>query len=370
MKKILHVIGARPNFAKAAPIISELRKNKRVKQTVVHTGQHFDENMSLSFLKQLGIGKPNYQLSLSSKTPVSQVSEISCKLEEIIKKVKPHIVMAYGDVNSALAAALVCKDIDVKLAHVEAGLRSHDKAMPEETNRIIIDHLSDIHFVTDQSAVQNLLNENISKLSIFYVGNTMIDSLKTFFDQEHEFTPPFTSGCAAEPFFKNDPYCVATFHRPSNVDKKEGLKKMLEILDWLSQEIKIIFPIHPRTDKNLKKFKLLTKLKKNKKILLTPPSTYNNFLLLAKHATLIVADSGGIQEEASYLNTPCLTLRKNTERPVTVSRGSSVLVDSLDEICHYFDSIKNGSFKKAKKIKFWDGKAAERIIKILHEQLS
>ncbi|MAH51377.1 UDP-N-acetylglucosamine 2-epimerase (non-hydrolyzing), partial [Candidatus Pacearchaeota archaeon] len=145
MKKILHVIGARPNFAKAAPIISELRKNKRVKQTVVHTGQHFDENMSLSFLKQLGIGKPNYQLSLSSKTPVSQVSEISCKLEEIIKKVKPHIVMAYGDVNSALAAALVCKDIDVKLAHVEAGLRSHDKAMPEETNRIIIDHLSDIH---------------------------------------------------------------------------------------------------------------------------------------------------------------------------------------------------------------------------------
>ena len=370
MKKLLHVIGARPNFVKAAPIIHQIKKDKTLRQTVVHTGQHFDQSMSGSFLSQLKIGKPNHQLTLESNTRNSQICEISRKLEQVIKKTRPNGVVVYGDVNSSLAAALTAKNLNVKLVHIESGLRSFDKSMPEETNRIIIDHLSDIHFATERGAVENLLNENIARSSIFHVGNTMIDSLKSFFSKKRDFTPPFVSASANDPFVQNDPYCIATFHRPSNVDSKSGLTKIFEILNWLSQEIKILTPLHPRTKNNLKKFKLLTPLKKNENVLLTDPASYQDFLLFIKHANVVITDSGGTQEETSYLNTPCLTLRKNTERPITISRGSNVLVDSLDEICSYYDSIKNGSFKKAKKIKLWDGQASERIAKILYNEFA
>ncbi len=370
MKKLLHVIGARPNFVKAAPIIKQIKQDKILKQTVVHTGQHFDSDMSGSFLKQLNIGKPNHQLTLKSKTANSQICEISSKLEDIVKRCKPCAIVVYGDVNSSLAGAITAKNLNVKLVHVESGLRSFDKDMPEEKNRIVIDHLSDLHFVTEKSGIQNLLNENISKSSVHHVGNTMIDSLATFFEAEHDFTPPFVSASAHDPFIQHDPYCVATFHRPSNVDTKQGLTKILEILDWLSQEIKILLPLHPRTLNNLKKFKILNKIKQNENILITAPSSYETFLNFTKYANLVLTDSGGIQEETSYLNTPCLTLRKNTERPVTINRGSNVLVDSLDEVCSHYDAIKNGVFKKSKKIKFWDGAAAQRIAKVLYNEFA
>tara|TARA_R100000008_G_scaffold81831_1_gene65484 strand:+ start:14045 stop:15163 length:1119 start_codon:yes stop_codon:yes gene_type:complete len=372
MRKIVHIIGARPNFMKAAPLISELKKNRKLRQIIVHTGQHFDKKMSDVFLSELKIPKPKYKFSLKSKTGNAQIAEIMIKLEEILLKEKPKLVVVYGDINSTLAASLTANKLKLKLCHIESGLRSFDKNMPEEINRIITDSLSDFHFVTERSGTQNLLREGHNKNSIFFVGNTMIDSVKKFLDNNSssDFKPPFSSGCAHEPFFKKDPYAICTFHRPSNVDTKQALLKITEIIKWLSQDINLVFPIHPRTENALKKHKLLENLKKNKNILLSPPCDYGNFLFLIKHANLVVTDSGGIQEECSYLNTPCLTLRRNTERPVTISRGSNILVDSLEEICGHFDSIKNETFKKSKNIKFWDGKASERIAKIIYEKLS
>jgi UDP-N-acetylglucosamine 2-epimerase (non-hydrolysing) len=372
MRKIVHIIGARPNFMKAAPLISQLKKNRKFQQVIVHTGQHFDKKMSDVFLSELKIPKPKYKFSLKSKTANTQIAEIINKLEEILLKEKPKLVVVYGDINSTVAASITANKLNLKICHVESGLRSFDKEMPEEINRIITDSLSNFHFVTEKSGVQNLLREGHDKESIFLVGNTMIDSVKKFLDSKSfsNFKVPFSSGCAHEPFFKKDPFAICTFHRPSNVDTKETLSKIVEITKWLSQDIKLVFPIHPRTEKNLKKYKLLENLKKNNNILLSPPCDYGNFLFLIKHANLVVTDSGGIQEECSYLNTPCLTLRKNTERPITISRGSNVLVDSLEEICKHFDSIKNETFKKSKEIKFWDGKASERIAKIIYEKLS
>lgn len=371
MGKILHVIGARPNFMKAAPLIREIKKYRKLRQVLVHTGQHFDKKMSDVFLSELKIPKPKYKFNLKHNTPSSQIAEIITKLEEVFLKEKPKLVVVYGDINSTLAASITANKVNVKVCHVESGLRSFDKSMPEEINRIITDSLSDMHFVTEKSGVKNLLNEGHEKKSIFLVGNTMIDSIENFINNNNlKFAPPFSSGCAHEPFFKKDPYAICTFHRPSNVDTKQGLEKILQIIKWLSQEIKILFPVHPRTENGLIKHKLLENLKKNKNILLMPPSEYGNFLLSIKHANLVITDSGGIQEECSHLDTPCLTLRKNTERPITISKGSNVLVDSLEEICHHFDLIKNQTFKKSKKIPFWDGKASERIAKIIYEKLS
>ena len=358
MDKIVHIIGARPNFMKAAPVISEIEKGKNFKQVIVHTGQHFDKEMSDVFLSQLNIPKPNYKFSLESKSALSQISEIITKLENILIKEAPKLVIVYGDVNSTLAASIASNKLSIKLCHVESGLRSFDRSMPEEINRIITDKLADIHFVTEKSAVKNLKNENIDKSSIFFVGNTMIDSLETFLK------------IGVDKVNVEKPYCLTTFHRPSNVDTKEGLEKILQILDWLSKQINIIFPIHPRTLGSFKKFNLLKNLEDNKRIFLKPPASYSEFLSLTKGAKAVITDSGGIQEECSHLHIPCLTLRENTERPITINKGSNVLVSCLKDVSFYFKKINKKRFKKSKSIKFWDGKSSQRIAKILYEKLS
>jgi len=357
MDKIVHIIGARPNFMKAAPVIRELKKNEKFEQVVIHTGQHFDKEMSEIFLSQLNIPKPKHKLSLKSKTPLSQIGEIITKLEKILTKEIPRLVIIYGDINSTFAAAIVANRLSIKLCHIESGLRSFDSRMPEEINRIITDRLADMHFVTEKAAVKNLKNENIDKSFIFFVGNTMIDSLETFLQS------------GAESAEAQEPYCLSTFHRPSNVDTKDDLEKILEILDWLSKRINVIFPVHPRTLNNLKKFDLLKALEDNQKISLRPPSSYSEFLSLTKNSTVVITDSGGIQEECSYLGIPCLTLRENTERPITIDRGTNVLVNSLKEVSFHFDKISKKRFKKSKPIKFWDGKASQRIAKIIYEKL-
>jgi UDP-N-acetylglucosamine 2-epimerase (non-hydrolysing) len=360
MVKILHILGARPNFMKAAPVISELKKLRKFNQILIHTGQHFDEEMSDVFFLQLKIPKPKHKLSLESKTAASQIGEIITKLEKILTKEKPKLVIVYGDVNSTVAAAITSNKLGIKLCHIESGLRSLDKTMPEEINRIITDKLADLHFVTENSAIKNLKKENIPESSIFFVGNTMIDSLEIFLKKG----PPPTL------VLPEEKYCLTTFHRPSNVDTKKDLKKIINILNWTSKNINIVFPVHPRTLNNLEKFNLSGSLQKNSKILLKPPSSYTEFLFLTKEASFVITDSGGIQEECSHLNTPCLTLRKNTERPITISQGSNILVDSIDEIRNMYIDIKNGTFKKSKNIKFWDGKASQRIAKIIYEKLS
>ena len=360
MVKILHVLGARPNFMKAAPVISELKKLQKFNQVLVHTGQHFDKEMSDVFFFQLKIPKPKHKLSLESKTAASQIGEIITKLEKILTKEKPKLVIVYGDVNSTIAAAITSNKLGIKLCHVESGLRSFDRTMPEEINRTITDSLADLHFTTEESAIKNLKKENIPESSIFFVGNTMIDSLEIFLKKSRS---PITT-------LPKEKYCLTTFHRPSNVDTKKDLKKTIDILNWTSKNINVVFPVHPRTFNNLKKFNLLGSLEKNSKILIKPPSSYAEFLLLAKEAKFVITDSGGIQEECSHLNTPCLTLRKNTERPITISQGSNVLVDSIDEIRNMYIKIKDGTFKKSKNIKLWDGKASQRIAKIIYEKLS
>ena len=310
MVKILHVLGARPNFMKAAPVISELKKLQKFNQVLVHTGQHFDKEMSDVFFFQLKIPKPKHKLSLESKTAASQIGEIITKLEKILTKEKPKLVIVYGDVNSTIAAAITSNKLGIKLCHVESGLRSFDRTMPEEINRTITDSLADLHFTTEESAIKNLKKENIPESSIFFVGNTMIDSLEIFLKKSRS---PITT-------LPKEKYCLTTFHRPSNVDTKKDLKKTIDILNWTSKNINVVFPVHPRTFNNLKKFNLLGSLEKNSKILIKPPSSYAEFLLLAKEAKFVITDSGGIQEECSHLNTPCLTLRKNTERPRVILR--------------------------------------------------
>ena len=358
MDKIVHIIGARPNFMKAAPVISEIEKRKKFEQVIFHTGQHFDKEMSEVFLSQLNIPKPKHKFSLESKSALSQIGEIITKLEKILTKENPKLVIVYGDVNSTLAASIVANRLSIKLCHIESGLRSFDRSMPEEINRIITDKLADIHFVTEKSAVKNLKNENVDKSSIFFVGNTMIDSLETFLKT------------GIDKVNIKEPYYLTTFHRPSNVDTKKGLEKILKILDWLSQRINITFPIHPRTLNNFKKFNLLKRLEDNERISIIPPASYSQFLSLTKNSKAVITDSGGIQEECSHLHIPCLTLRENTERPITINKGSNVLVSSLKDVRFYFDKINKKRFKKSKSIKFWDGKASQRIAKILYEKLS
>jgi len=351
--KIISVVGARPNFMKIAPLLREFEVYKEIKSILVHTGQHYDNKMSDSFFNELQIKKPDINLNVGSASHAVQTAQIMQKFEVVLIKEKPDYVIVVGDVNSTLACTITAKKLNIKVVHIESGLRSFDRTMPEEINRIVTDSISDILFTTCDDGTDNLLKEGVDKKRVFMVGNSMIDTLA--FELKR---------LECEGVIKEPDYAVLTLHRPSNVDSKKSLQTLLEVFNEISKKIDIKFPVHPRTLNQINKFKLNKIISPD--IELLPPLSYLNFLKLYKNSRLVLTDSGGIQEETSYLNIPCITLRDNTERPVTISEGTNFLVGtSRLRILRAFNSIMKSSEKTCKKIRYWDGKTSERITKIL-----
>ena len=363
--KVLSVVGTRPNFIKIAPLVKETKKRKEIRHVLVHTGQHYDKAMSKLFFDDLEIPKPDVNLGVGSSSDVTQTAKIMMKFEKVLMKEKPNLVIVVGDVNSTFAAAITARKCGIKVAHVESGLRSFDLSMPEETNRILTDHISDFLFTTEESANKNLINEGIDKNNIYFVGNVMIDTLLKHKEKAQK------SPILKKLNLKKGNYAALTLHRPSNVDDEDSLKYILSILDAIQRKIKIIFPMHPRTLKNIKKFNLFQNLKNQKNLIITEPLGYLDFLSLMSNSKFIMTDSGGIQEETTVLGIPCITMRNNTERPVTVERGTNILV-STDriKILEAANNILKGATFKAKIPPLWDGKAAKRIVQVILKNFS
>ena len=353
MKKLLLVAGARPNFMKIAPLIHQLKKITTLEYNLVHTGQHYDYKMSNAFFDDLDIPEPNYYLNVGSGSHAVQTSKIMFEFEKVCLSYTPNLVLVVGDVNSTLACSIVAKKLNIKVAHVEAGLRSFDREMPEEINRIVTDSISDYFFTTELSAQNNLLNEGINEKNIFYSGNLMIDTLYHGLRK-----------IEMKEKFSTDDYGIVTLHRPSNVDDKLILEDLIDVLNEISKEIKLYFPLHPRTKKSLKLFNLDRKISKTVKLL--DPLSYINFIHMLKDAKAIFTDSGGIQEEATLLKIPCYTFRFNTERPITIINGTNVLVGNQKEkILKSFNQNKFNINKDYSIPKYWDGKTAKRIIETI-----
>ena len=359
---MIHLIaGARPNFMKIAPIVRELKRQK-IPYGIIHTGQHYDYEMSESFFKDLEIPQPDYYLGAGSGTHAEQTAKIMVEYEKICVQDMPDLCMVVGDVNSTLACSIVAKKLGIKVAHVEAGLRSRDMSMPEEINRIVTDSISDLFFVTERSAIENLLKEGKPEKNIFFVGHVMIDNL--FYQlnklEERQIKPYFIQLKQ-----RLNKYTFLTLHRPSNVDKKDKLAKILDVLSRL--HVPIIFPIHPRTKKRLEEFGL--KLPEN--IIPLQPLSFSESLFLWKDALCVLTDSGGLQEETTALGIPCLTLRENTERPITVEIGSNTIIgEDLEKLPRLVKDIEEGRYKKGKIPDKWDGKASKRIIEVLAKFLN
>jgi UDP-N-acetylglucosamine 2-epimerase (non-hydrolysing) len=378
--KILLVAGARPNFMKIAPIYHELKKHRRLNTVLVHTGQHYDIEMSEIFFKQLKMPKPNISLRIGSDTHAKQTGRIMIAFEGVCRKEKPDVVIVVGDVNSTLACALVAAKMDIPVAHVEAGLRSFDWTMPEEINRVLTDHVADFLFTTCEGANMNLRNEGIASNRIFFTGNVMIDTLLQNIMIAKKSN--ILKKLKLKENNKVKKYALVTLHRPSNVDDKKTLRKILGALNKIGQLLPILFPAHPRTMKNIREFNLgamathlkaasLGRLQKNyPKVLVFPPIGYLDFLCLMSHATVVLTDSGGIQEETTILGIPCLTLRHNTERPITIKQGTNMLVGSDPEriVKGVMRVLQKGTSRK-RIPKYWDGKAAQKIVNILLKKL-
>ena len=364
LKKSIYVVaGARPNFMKIAPLIKEFQKEK-INFKLIHTGQHYDYNMSNVFFDDLGIPEPDVHLNVGSASHAVQTANIMIEFEKIIIKEKPSLVIVVGDVNSTIACALVAKKLRVKVAHVEAGLRSFDMKMPEEINRLLTDQISDFLFTTEKSAELNLKREGIGADKIFFVGNIMIDTLITNLEKAKKLN------LLDKYNLKKNDYALITLHRPSNVDTKENLEKMLNILNFLQEKVKVFFPIHPRTKKNLEKFDLEKNIK-DLNIVLSNPIGYLEFLNLMTNSKLILTDSGGIQEEASYLKIPILTAREGTERPITVDEGTNTIIgNDLLKAKKYIEEIIYNKYKQGQNIEKWDGQTAERIVRIIKKKLN
>jgi UDP-N-acetylglucosamine 2-epimerase (non-hydrolysing) len=364
-KKILIVAGARPNFMKIAPIIRELRHGSYpFEYKLVHTGQHYDKEMSDVFFEELEIPSPDYHLDVGSGSHAEQTAKVMVRFEEICLKDRPDLVMVVGDVNSTLACSIVAKKLGIKVAHVEAGLRSGDITMPEEVNRIVTDSISDYFFVTEKSGADHLLAEGKPKDRIHFVGHVMIDNL---FHQVEKLSRQPETAFETNVFKQRHPsYGVVTLHRPSNVDNQETLAGIIRALAEVSTVLPLIFPIHPRTQANIRKFGLTIP----DGIVTTKPLSYMAFLNLFKDARLVLTDSGGIQEETTALGIPCITLRENTERPITVEEGTNVIVGSDPErIVAEAKKALSGSGAAGKKPELWDGKASARILSILSDAL-
>ena len=359
--KAITVAGTRPNFVKIAPLIKELERHKEVEQVFVHTGQHYDKQLSKLFFRDLKIPKPDINLEVGSGSHALQTGEVMVRFEKILHQIKPDLVVVVGDVNSTLACALTAKKLGIRVAHVEAGLRSFDMSMPEEINRVMTDRIADFLFTTEETANKNLMREGIDKSKIFFVGNVMIDSLLGHREKAK------SSRIMKRLGIEKRNYAVLTLHRPSNVDNEDMFSKILDIIDEIQKNIRVIYPMHPRSNGSMAKYRLLEKAKAMKNLTLTEPLGYLDFLCLMDNSKLILTDSGGIQEEATVLNVPCITLRNNTERPVTVEQGTNLLIstDKKQVIEKALEAI-NGKIERNKKIpELWDGKAAQRIVEVL-----
>ena len=362
--KIINVVGARPNFMKIAPLMAGAGKVPEMETILVHTGQHYDERMSDLFFRQLGIPEPDINLGVGSASHAVQTSEIMKAFEPVVLEEKPDAVLVVGDVNSTIACGMVAVKLGVKLVHVEAGLRSFDRTMPEEINRVLTDSISHLLFCSEQSGVDNLRNEGVSDDRIFLVGNVMIDTLLRNRAKADEST--ILTDLQLEP----KEYAALTLHRPSNVDDPEAMSRILDALDVIQRELTIVFPIHPRTKKNLEGSALGDRIKDMPGLRLIDPAGYLDFLKLMSSAKLVLTDSGGIQEETTILGVPCLTLRENTERPVTIEMGGNRLVGSDTEaILSGYEDVKAGRVSQKGTPEMWDGSAAERIVTIMVEQL-
>jgi len=362
--KVISVVGARPNFIKIAPVHRAFQPYKdKIKHLICHTGQHFDKNMSDVFFKELKIPQPDYNLGISGGSHAVQTAQIMIEFEKVLIKEKPDLVIVPGDVNSTLAASLVATKLSIPVAHVESGLRSFDRSMPEEINRILTDIIADLLFVSESRGIINLSHEGIDEKHVFLVGNVMIDSLVNYL-------PLINKINIAESFkLKPGHYTLVTLHRPSNVDDTEKLKNYLDILNRIAAIQPVIFPVHPRTRANIDTFNLNRQL--NPALQIIDPVGYIDFIALIKNASLIITDSGGIQEESTFLGVQCITCRENTERPVTVEIGTNHLVGT-DPSAIYSKTaeILGGKIKKGRIPDLWDGKTSERIVRIITEWLS
>ena len=406
--KVMTVVGARPNFMKAAPILAAIRAHNEllevsssfapadgssiaIESVLVHTGQHYDEAMSDQFFADLNIPKPNVHLGAGSGSHAAQTADIMKRFEEVLLRERPDLLIVVGDVNSTLACSLVASKISFDasgarplIAHVESGLRSFDRAMPEEINRIVTDHLADLLFVTEESGLKNLRNEGIADEKVHFVGNTMIDSLLAFRHKAAESSILDRLGLRNGAAGHNSgngkgSYALLTLHRPSNVDQREAFLKILEGLEELSQSCSVIFPAHPRTQKRIAEFGLERFFRfqngsahednarpgKDGRMHLVGPLGYIDFMCLMEHAAVVVTDSGGIQEETTCLGVPCVTVRENTERPVTVEIGTNILAGTSAEgirsaTRRQLEGKVRGSIPEA-----WDGKSAQRILEVM-----
>ncbi|MDP8209054.1 MAG: UDP-N-acetylglucosamine 2-epimerase (non-hydrolyzing) [Candidatus Electryonea clarkiae] len=359
---ILSVVGARPNFVKIAPIAWEISKRNNIQHTIIHTGQHYDAVMSEGFFKMLDIPEPDINLGVGSDSHGIQTGKIMMEIEPVLHRIKPDWVITVGDVNSTAAASMVAVKLGIRTAHVEAGLRSGDRAMPEEINRIVTDSISDLLFVTENAGEQNLLNEGVDPAKIKFVGNVMIDSLVR--------TLPKAVALKAYEKFKIVPesYVLVTIHRPSNVDDRRQLSDLVDALISISRKSPVLFPVHPRTRQKLIEFSLMGDLRNNDRIIITEPLDYLTFLSLVVKARALITDSGGIQEETTYLHIPCMTIRPNTERPSTITIGTNELIKpNSKDILKAFERLENGNWREGEIPPLWDGKTAGRIVDVLLE---
>ena len=357
----IHIlIGTRPNFIKVTRFKEVAATYPYMNIKIIHTGQHYDEKMADVFFRQFNL-VPDYYLNIPQVSANKQIAEIMIRLEDLMNQIgKPDILLVPGDVNSTLAGALTANKLGIKLAHIEAGLRSFDRTMPEEFNRLIADELSDLFFVTEPSGLKHLEEEGKNKNAIHFVGNTMIDTMVAF-ETEIE-----ASTILNELKISTEKFVLMTMHRPATVDNKIELEKLISLIEYITKKYKVIFPIHPRTIKNAKEFNLHERIVSNQNLICTEPLDYFAFQKLVKNCTFILTDSGGIQEESTFRQKPCLTLRPNTERPVTVDEGTNTLLPfDLEIVKKNISEIENGTYKTGIIPRWWDGKATERILEII-----
>jgi len=362
--KVANVVGARPNFVKIAPLMAAMREARDLEPLLVHTGQHYDERMSDLFFRQLGIPEPDVHLGVGSGSHAVQTAEVMKAIEPVLLEHRPEAVVVVGDVNSTLAAALVAAKLHVRVAHVEAGLRSFDRRMPEELNRLLTDAISDLLFCTEPAGVENLRREGVSQDRIFLVGNVMIDTLLRSRAAAEE------SRILADLGVAPGGYAVLTLHRPSNVDDEAVFGRLLDALEAIHRDLPIVFPIHPRTRGNLERSSLGARAQAMDRLRMIDPVGYLDFLKLMGSARLVLTDSGGIQEETTILKVPCLTLRENTERPITADLGSNQVVGTDPaRILRAYRAVMEGRTRSPQTPPLWDGRAAQRVVAVLRDRL-
>jgi len=360
-KKVMCVVGARPNFMKIAPIIEKIKKHEDIQYVLLHTGQHYDKEMSSVFFEDLKLPRPDVYLGVGSGSHAEQTAKTMLAFERALVKEKPDLVLVVGDVNSTLACSLVATKEHIPVAHVEAGLRSFNWEMPEEINRVLTDRIADFLFTTEKDANKNLEKEGIPKEKIFFVGNVMVDTLMKNREKAEE-----KSNILKKLGLEKESYAALTLHRAEIVDKKEVLTDILSAIDKIQEMIKIVYPIHPRTRERIKEFGFEKIVQRMGNLIVVNPLGYLDFLKLMCNSKFVLTDSGGIQEETTVLGIPCLTLRGETERPVTVNEGTNIVIGTdKKRIIEESMKILQGPSKKGRIPELWDGKAAERIVNIL-----